>query len=378
MSQSHDEDRDDHSMLPRPELHLDALSVEMKWETTRRHPIYLAFWDAWGTSQRNHGSEAELLFLDSLGCQWAWVMLGVNGIPADPAWEFKELGDSDTNPIWMKRSARPVTYRLLARILHAKLSSTGLQALSGMLLEAAKTETGSIERDQKLMNLNGLNCPELDALVDLPLLLYNPSAPSKEFVSDITNLRNEMRSKLGIEDSRTSETKMRSYLVAWDAREGWRNGVYDRLAPVTLKDVARELGTSDRNAKYAYQQGFQLICGHPFTFQNWMRLMGVLHLSGLFSGDVNSVSLARLRHAPSVRGTDDTTLSSNQPNPGTSVLENLSGNEDGFNVTIAIEQISNMIRLGRANDQILAELELEEHAKPAIDELRSIIEMEGD
>lgn len=212
MPQSHDEDRDDHSTLLRPQSHLDALSVEMKWETTRRHPIYVAFWDAWETFQRNHGSEAESLFLDSPGCQWAWVMLDISGIPADPALRFKELCDGDTNPIWMKRSVRPVTYRLLARILHAKLSSSGLQALSGLLLEAAKSETGSTERVQKLMSLNGLNFPALDVLVDLPLLLYNPSAPSKEFVSDITNLRNEMRSKLGIEDSRTSESKMRSYL----------------------------------------------------------------------------------------------------------------------------------------------------------------------
>ncbi|TWU18288.1 hypothetical protein Poly21_04490 [Allorhodopirellula heiligendammensis] len=377
MPKTRDEDHDDHPMLLRSESHLDALSVEMKWETTRRQPLYFVLWNTWRALQKNHESEAESLFLNSPLCHGAGIMLGINGIPSDPALEPKELFDTDTNLLWLKRSARPVTFGLLARMLGTKLSSSDLKTLSGMLLDAAESEAGSMERDQKLSSFTGLKCPDLDVLVDLPLLLYNPSAPSKEFVSDITNLRSAMRSKLGIEDSRTSETKMRSYLAAWDTREGWRDGVYDRLAPMTLKDVARELGTSDRNAKYAYQQGFQLISGHPFSFSNWMRLMGVLHLSGYLGRDVNSVSLSRLRHASSVRGTDDTTLSSSQQNPGTSVLENFPSNEDGFNVTSAIEQIRDMIRSGRENDQILAELELEEDAEPAINELRSIIEMEG-
>ena len=304
-------------------------------------------------------------------------MLGIDGIPVDPALDLSEIGSSEINPLWLRRSARPVTYRLLTKLLEAKLSSEALRLLSAMLFDAAKTEADSLERDQKLMSLNGVEWPELDALVDLPLLLYNPAAPSKEFVSDITNLRNEMRSSLGIEDSRTSESKMRLYLSAWDAREGWRNGAYDRTAPMTLKSVAHELGISDRKAKYAYQQGFQLISGHSFSFQNWMRLIGVLHLSGHFGGDVNLVSLSRLQHAPSVRGTDDTTLSLNQSDCNTSFLQNLPGDESSFNARSAIERINEMIRLGSSNDQILAELELEALAEPAIDELRSIVEMEG-
>ncbi|QDV55414.1 hypothetical protein Mal33_13860 [Rosistilla oblonga] len=366
-----------HAMLQRPALHLDALSIEMKWETTRRHPLYVWLWNTWRVFQREHQDQAATEFQDFAGTQWAWGMLGINGIPVDPALMFEELSGANANPRWLKRSARPVTYRHLAKILQARLSSDGLRLLSTMLFKAGETEPNSDERDQRLVSLNNIDCPELDCLVDLPLLQYSPAAPSKEFVSDITNLRNEMRSNLGIEESRTNESKMRIYLDAWDAREGWRDGTYDRSAPMSLKNASLELETSQRKAKYAYQQGFQLISGHPFSFENWMRLIGTLHLSGLDSGDVGPVALARLRHPPSVRGIDDTTLSSSDANSGASVLENISGSECRFDEVAAIDSIKAMIQSGHTNDQILAELELEALAEPAIDELRSIIEMEG-
>ncbi len=376
-SQPSDAGLGDHSMLKRPDLHLEALSYEMKWETTRRHPLYLWLWDTWSVFQRRYQDQADTEFKSFPGIHWAWVMLGINGIPANPALMFNELSEADTNPRWLKRSARPVTYRHLAKILQAKLSSDGLKLLSTLLFDAGKAETNSEERYHKLMSLNNVEWPELDSLVDSPLLQYSPAAPSKEFVSDITNLRNEMRSNLGIEESRTNESKMRTYLAAWDAREGWQNGTYDRSAPMTLKRVSLELGMSQRKAKYAYQQGFQLISGHPFSFENWMRLIGALHFSALFSGDVGPVALARLRHSSSVRGIDNTTLSSNNANDGNSVLGNLSVCKSSFDEKAAIEKINTMVRSGHTNDQILAELELEALAEPVIDELRSIIEFDG-
>ncbi len=366
----------DHSMLQRPTLHLDSLSIEMKWETTRRHPLYVWLWDTWQCFARTAQTDATTLFLENPGVQWTWLMLGINGLPVSPELDFDDLPQSDGHPCWLKRSARPVSYRTLAKILQSQLSSNGLRLLSTMLFDASKTEVGTEGRVRRLMSLNNVDWDELDALVEMPLLLYNPAAPSKEFVSDLTNLRNEMRQRLGIGDTRTSETDLRKYLAAWDAREGWQEGHYDRETPMKLKDVAAQLQLSARNAKYAYQRGFELITGHPFSFANWMRVMGVLQLSELGDGQPSRVALSRLRQRSSVRGDDDTTLSSNHSDCGTSFLGTLAAG-DSFDVDGAIMRIRQFLREGRSSEQILSELDLNADAAPAIEEIRSVIDFEG-
>ncbi len=366
----------DHSMLKRPPSHFTALSMEMKWETTRRHPLYIWLSDTWQCFVEMAGADAPTQFSESPGVQLAWVMLDINGLPPSPSLDFDDLLQSDVDPRWLKRSARPVSYRTLAKILQSQLSSDGLRLLSTMLFDASKTEVATEGREQRLMSLNNVDWDELDALVEMPLLLYNPAAPSKEFVSDLTNLRNEMRQRLGIGDTRTSETDLRKYLAAWDAREGWQRGHYDRETPMKLKDVAAQLQLSAQNAKYAYQRGFQLITGHPFSFANWMRVMGVLQLSKLGDGQPSRVALSRLRQRSSVRGDDDTTLSSNHSDCGTSFLGTLAA-EDSFDVDGAIMRIRQCLREGRSTDQILSELDLNADAAPAIEEIRSVIDFEG-
>lgn len=367
----------DHSMLRRPPRHFAALAMEMKWETTRRHPLYIWLWDTWQCFMEKSGADAPTQFRESPGVQWAWVMLNINGLPPNPSLDFDDLNQSDAHPRWLKRSARPVSYRTLAEILQSQLSSNGLRLLATMLFRASKTEVATEDRDQQLMSLNNVDWDELDALVELPLLLYNPAAPSKEFVSDVTNLRNEMRQRLCIGDTRTSETDLRKYLAVWDAREGWQRGRYDRESPLMLKDAAHQLQISVRKAKYAYQKGFELIIGHPFSFANWMRVMGVLQLSRLSDGEPNRIVLSRMRNRSSVRGCDDTTLSSNHADGGTSFLGTL-GAEDNFDVEGTIMRIHQFLRENRSTEEILLELGFGDDAAPAIEELRSIVDLEGD
>jgi hypothetical protein len=41
-------------------------------------------------------------FCEHPGVQWAWVMLAINGIPANPESEFDNLLGSDVQPRWLK------------------------------------------------------------------------------------------------------------------------------------------------------------------------------------------------------------------------------------------------------------------------------------
>ena len=372
-----DEQLHDNAMLQRPAFHLDSLSVEMKWETTRRHPLYLWLWQTWNAVKNSFGAEAESEFINHPGPQWAWLMLDVNGIPADPALEFDALVHSVQNPLWLKRSARPVTYRTLAKILQAKLSADGLKILGTLLFDAGETALDSEEREQKLLQLNNLDWDELDRLVDLPILQFNPHAPSKEFVSDITNLRGDARNRLGLEESRTNESKMRDYLHAWDLREGWHHGEYDRSRPMTVVRIAQELNLTLRQAKYAYQQAFQMISGHAFNFDNWVRLLGLVQLSEYFGDQVSPASLHRLRHAATVRGVDDTTLSGGPDSGRNSVLEQIPDDDNDFDVSHAIDRIRELLDLGKTKNEILDDLDLGPDAEPCIERIRETMDLEG-
>lgn len=361
-------------MLQRPQEHLDSLSMKLKGETTRRHPIYLWLWETWEVFHRNFGDQAETQFLDFAGCQWAWLMLGVNGIPTDPATDFDSFTADTDHPIWLKRSARPATYRLLAQILLSKLGADGLKVLSTLLFNASKTEKDTEERNRKLLMLSSCDWREFDDLVDFPLLIYNPRAPSKEFQSDLTKLRIEARESLGLQERRINEEKLLGYLNVWDLREGWSAGRYDRNAGQSIASIAQKPGPETRNAKYAYRQAFELISGHSYSFDHWLRLMGLVHFSVLFGDQVNPLSHRRLRQSATLRGIDDTTLSDDHQ----SVLQNLSGGQVDLDTAGLIERIRGLVCEGKADAEILGELELEENALPAIEAIRQALELETD
>lgn len=358
-------------MLLRENSHLDTLPLRFKWETTRRLPLYIWIWDTLQVLNRSESPTTEQDFSNHPAYQFVSAAISVNGLPVDPATEFKDLAADIENVRWLNRATRPVTNRFLANLLLAKLSPNTLRLLSGFLFEASDTEVGSDERDEKLLKLGSAEWEDLDALVDVPIVLLNPAAPAAEFVSDLTNLRDEWRVKRGLRDSRTRESKYENYLRAWDLREAWAGGKYHRDAVLSLKDVASELGQSKTTAKNWYRGGFQLVSGHEFTPEKWVELMGAVQLSELVEGSVSPISTRRAIRTPSRRELDDTTLSGGRNNEGTGVVEQLSTHPDQDGELRQITQdILSLIAKKRSNEEIREELGLSGKADKAIEVLR--------
>ncbi|WP_145093406.1 hypothetical protein [Rosistilla carotiformis] len=298
-------------------------------------------------------------------------LLGVNGIPVNPALEFDSLVDAETNFLWLKRAARPVSLRLMAKLLlAANLQPETLRLLSEHFSRAADN-TDSRNRFESLSLLNSAECPDLDLLANIPLYQLNPAAPAEEFNSDLKNLRDQWRERLKLPNSRVSEKKYEDYLRAWDLREGWSEGKYHRDAVRSMKDVVKELGQSKTSARNWYRSGFKLVTGHEFSVENWVEVMGVTQLSRLLGETVAQASGRRALRANSRRPVDDTTVSggrNQQGNPG--VVEELAAQQAPQDVQQMLLRISKLIAKGCSDQEILEDLEVEETALPAIVEFR--------
>jgi hypothetical protein len=139
---------------------------------------------------------------------------------------------------------QPVTCRLAALLLSRQMTPEALQAISTLLWNASKGDVGSDARIEAMSLLESIEFPDLDTLIDFPIHKLNPSAPIEELISDCRKLRDEWRKRHKRSNTRTNEKKYADYLNAWDLREGWVSGHYNRSIATRLKDVAKQLGKS--------------------------------------------------------------------------------------------------------------------------------------
>ena len=120
-------------IVPRPPFQLRSLPISTRWEVTRRHPYYQAWWK-WTPSCDSTDSEktrTNLASAESLLRDAGAIILGAIGVsrtPPDPATEFEQLGAADLNAAWLSGVLHPTTMRGLAAILIASLSKETLRS----------------------------------------------------------------------------------------------------------------------------------------------------------------------------------------------------------------------------------------------------------
>lgn len=339
----------------------------MRWEVTRRNPYYNVCWRAALADHRREPFETQKEALFGAASTMTLWTIGVSGEPVDPALPFEALGSDQLNLGWLSGAVHPATKRGLAGILLADLPKETLSQLADIFRLAAESDDPEELLPKEVQALQCLQTAAgagLDDFPDKPFVSIDPTASERKIAEAIAQLIKQWKSTLGVEDTRDRSDKFSQYLEAFDLREGWRDGDYDRTSELCFNEIARITGRTIKTLNNQYCRGFQLVTGSNYSREVWYRLFGPIKLSDL-AGPGRSRT-RRPTSSPTRIDVPDTTVT-----PGgsgkTSIIDSVvRPSELGFEELLM--DIETMIELGRTNAEIQNHLGVD---KEAIDYLRS-------
>ena len=357
-------------MLERPPLHVARLTPEFKWEVTRRHPQYIQLWNVWVAAER--AGCLDWVRQDPL-FRRGRLSLQVVGSLLDPSLEFEELPGSESSEL-LSTAIRQLDIRQHAVLLARVLSVDSLRFLSEHFARVAfgkehnfVTGLGFIAQ---MLDADGPK--ELDKSLDVPFYEINPIASQSQSNAEISAAKEKWRKRLDLEIGRDRSDAYARYLRAWDLREGWADGRYDRAEARQLSDVATVLEASPNTARNWYTSGFKLIFGHEFSPDDWRAAMGVQHVASLLGEEPSAIMLERiLRAAASNPETvDETTLTKGEGGLLKNVPAPEPADQEQLTTQQLLDEIHRLLEEGRDDAEILSELNLGDQAQEAIAFLR--------
>ena len=352
MSNSHDL-----GLWQRPPFQFRSLPKKIRWEVTRRHPIYQIFWRppdldlGEGENQRRAESALSKLRLFLLGA----ICVGSERV--DPATDFEQLAEGDLNSGWMSGAVHPLTNRQLAMLLIASLPNKTLGEVGLCMMNAAlgKDIAGEPRKQSELLKLKNMTMEGLDGFIDQPMVSINAAASSRDVRQAIDRLLVKWKKEHGLSEQRIpSKEKLMTYLEVWDLREGWSQGSYERSAESSLTDIAERRKASVKTIHNHYRNAFELITGHPYSVENWVVLFGFHKIDRHF-GDLGRATRLRPLIAHTRREIPESVISSNQLPDFVSrnaTIEDISAEQ-------LFAQIKQLIEGGKTNEQIAEELNLQ-------------------
>jgi hypothetical protein len=367
-------------IVARPPFQLRSLSIQYRWEVTRRHPYYQNIWQIAKAYHRNEalgrriaGMPAEV---EGMFRQMAVIILGaigVSGEPIDPGTEFTELGAEELLPPWLSGAVHPITLRGIAAILIAALPKETLGYVGLQLVEAGcdDRENEPPRRIGSLMNLASLDKPGLNSYPDEPIVSINPAASGRQISEAVSDLLKHWKKQRGLEEKRDRSDKYPDYLRVWDLREGWTGNAYDLLREKTLRQVAAELGLDLSTVNNQYRSAFELIIGQPYSPSMWFRVFAVNKFTDLTGeGVVGPVTHHRPLVSPTRRPVPESVLGcASKEGDSISLSAGVIAPQDTDTWAIG-EQIRGLLN-EEPDDQRLADhLGLDHRAIPAIAYLR--------
>lgn len=353
------------NILARPQFQLRSLPIATRWEVTRRNPYYFT---CWRHAQAEHRNEPARILGEHLFRKAAVIILGqigVSGEPPDPSTTFVELDEDELQRGWLSGAVQPVTTRGLAAILLAALPRDTLGELGLLFMQAGCPDNDGEEPriPQSMIRLTTSKYSGLDNFVDEPIVSINPAASERGINEAINLLLNEWKTQRKIPEQRIRSDKFAEYFEVWDLREGWSNGVYDRTAELTFKEIAEKTKREISTLNNQYCRAFELIVGHPYSREGWLQCLGTIKLS-----DIIGLGRARTRRPtakPTVCDVPDSVVSPSRANKKggdpPSVVGNVIGGTDGAFHSL-VDDIARLMHLGRNDEQIADELELPKKA----------------
>lgn len=173
-------------LLPRPAYQLRSLPIELRWEVTRRHPYYLAWW----SPAREFHEGAPVEQPAQLPLRQAAVAIlgaiGVSGPPISPETPYENIGGVKLERAGMAGLIHPVSNRGLMGLLITALPKSTLSQL-GMLLTQSFAKDGDVDeqRIQALLQLAERQDPGLDEFVNEFIVSVAPTASQRAIAEDL-------------------------------------------------------------------------------------------------------------------------------------------------------------------------------------------------
>lgn len=345
-------------IVPRPAGHLRALPLRYRWETTRRHPYYLAAWDfaSGGFSLENERAVVmSMIHLSMLGA------IGVSGadVPPDTPFDSLEINLGASAPAWLSGSVQSMSFRGLTGLLLAHLSHESRCHLAELFRRSTESheefEEGQLEA---LLELQQLTCEELDTFADQPIVAISPVVTVNALMTDLGRFLDDWRRRHGLTERRVRVDCFDQYLSVWDARECWTGSGYETGDSHTLAQVARDLGIPLGTARNQYRAAFELITGHPYSVAKWLRISGPIKFPADVMNDINGrVMNRRMQPRHSRPPVPASVIMPNTDQAGSGGLSPAVGNDD-LEMRQLIEDLQILYRAGRSDVEIADELEL--------------------
>lgn len=350
-------------IVVRPEGPFQALDAKERWELTRRHPYYLILWES---AAAPDGSD-DLRLAMQHAARAILRAIGVGIVYPSPGTSWEEINQGELAAYWLKGAISRVTVRNVVAILLRFLQPNDKLRIADML-----TRSANATDPKEILGLANEVCQgDLpDRMLPEIVVTINPNASQTAIKEAVETAVRDIKAEHQIPERRRRGDKLEEYLSVWDRREGWTGTEYGNPHEHQLNVVARDLGITTSTAMNRYRSAFENIVGHEYSPDLWAATMGLVKLSRFTAGDTAILSRRRPLNPRTRRDVPESTLTATRPNtehwlPAAGVMA-----VDGDAILLA-EDVKELIRLGRQNSQIIAELELNPaHADHLIEFLR--------
>ncbi len=347
--------------LARPTSVLQLLTPSLRWEVTRRHPIYLYFWNiALRFHEEGPQSENDLtagrlavMYLSTIGAASKDALI-------NPSLPYQEPHQGRDESPWADGAVEAVSLRGMLGILMRNLSSEEKRAAAELLCNSAKLEEDDPNHIDLYLSLGEKPFNTFDRIPNLPMVGVNLQAPKEAIQKSLSILIDQLKVQEEIPDRRRRVDKVEQYLKVWDLYEGWSEGAYDSSRAKTLKQIASELKSPLSSVCSQYEIAFKLITGHPYQIVDWWTLFRpVKHASALIA-IYGRRRKGRAKRSTSIRAVTETTLTGGKEFSDGGTLANIPASSGSTTTKEDKECLEDLLDSGLTDAQIVARLKLKE------------------
>ena len=354
-------------IISRPQGHLADVPLQFRWEATRRHPYYVAFWESTLRYRQGEvGDDPEERMLRYVA-HFMLAAIGAFGHPVNPATPYEDLDSQLQDGIFLSGAVQPMSLRAIAGILMGVLPPAELAVLGSLFMNAGHAEysvDGDDERRSRqrllaMSNLAQIPSPLLDSYPDAPLLYVRLETPQRTIIHDMEKLVGQWKRRRGIGERRVHTRKFPLYFEVWDLREGWIDGRYHLSSEHSFVAIAQRLRKPISTVISRYRSAFELITGRSFSPSVWARLLGPLKL-GESLQSAEQILSAPVRHrlrSPVRRPVPASVVNPVATKPSAASVTDERTTADDQEVRDFLLDLEGLIARGLPNDEIARRLE---------------------